>query len=89
MGHWKSDTFKEYISDQLSEFLVGMSKIMKKVFNFVNVEGGVYHDITKTMINILYSAPASEAQSAKVPNEQSPLHVQIPPAMDNNQGTAQ
>ena len=61
MGRWKRDTFKEYISDQLSEFLVGMSKIMKKVFNFVNVEGGVYHDITKTMINIPYSAPASTA----------------------------
>ena len=41
MGRWKSNTFKEYISDQLSEFSVGMSKSMKKVFNFFNVEGDI------------------------------------------------
>ena len=61
MGHWKSDTFKEYTSKQLSEFSMGMNKSMKKVFNFVNVEGGLYHDITETMINIPYTAPASTA----------------------------
>ena len=48
-------------SQMLSEFSMGMSKSMKKVFNFVNVEGGVYHDITKTMINIPYTAPANAA----------------------------
>ena len=53
--------FKEYISDQLSEFSVGMSKNMEKVFNFVIVEGGVYTDVTATMINIPYSTPTSAA----------------------------
>ena len=61
MGRWKSDTFKEYISSQLSQFSVGMSKSMKKVFNFVNVEGGVYHDVTSTMINEPYSQAAATA----------------------------
>ena len=54
MGRWKRDTSKGYISSQLSQFLVGMSKSMKKVFNFVNVEGGIYYDVTATMINGRY-----------------------------------
>ena len=61
MGRWKIIAFKEYISNQLLEFSVGMSKSMKKVSNFVNVEGGVYNDVTETMINIPYSAPANAA----------------------------
>ena len=61
MGRWKSDTFKEYISSQLSQFSVGMSKTMKKVLNFVNVERGVYHDVTSTMINEPYSQAAATA----------------------------
>ena len=55
MGRWKSDTFKEYISSQLSQFLVIMSRSMKKVFNFVNVEGGVYHNVTANMMNEPYT----------------------------------
>ena len=41
MGRWTSDTFKEYISEQLNLFTKGMSKAMSQRFNFVNVEGGV------------------------------------------------
>ena len=61
MGCWKSDTFKEYISSQLSQFSVGMSKSMKEVFNFVNVEGGVYSDVTAAMINEPYPTTAIAA----------------------------
>ena len=50
MGRWRSDTFKEYIMEQLSAFTKGMSTSMKS-FNFVNVEGGVLKDITKECIN--------------------------------------
>ena len=39
MGRWKSDTFKEYIAEGLSQFSVGMSKDMKKTFQYVNVQG--------------------------------------------------
>ena len=56
---WKSDIFKEYISNQLTDFSKGMSKSMKTLFNFVNIEGGMYHDITKAMVNAPYSAPVS------------------------------
>ena len=48
MGRWTSDTFKEYISEQLNLFTKGMSKAMSQRFNFVNVEGGVLRDVTNT-----------------------------------------
>ena len=51
MGRWRSDTFKEYIMEQLSAFTKGMSTNMKRRFNFVNVKGGVLRDITKECIN--------------------------------------
>lgn len=50
MGRWRSDTFKEYISEQLSSFTKGMSKNMRRRFNFVNVEGGVLRDVTNTIM---------------------------------------
>ena len=40
MGRWNSRTFKEYISDQLSNFSEGMSEAMSKTFNFVNIAAG-------------------------------------------------
>lgn len=61
MGRWRSQTFKEYVQEQLSDFSEGMSKSMKQMFNFVNVEGGVWHDITQTAINLPYSPPAANA----------------------------
>ena len=48
MGRWTSNTFKEYISEQLNLFTKGMSKAMSQRFNFVNVEGGVLRDVTNT-----------------------------------------
>jgi len=59
MGRWKSKTFLEYISSQLSEFSQGMSFSMSKVLNFVNVEGGVCHDITNIAINTEYANAAA------------------------------
>ena len=51
MGRWRSATFMEYISEQLSSFTKGMSTNMRRRFNFVNVEGAVLRDITKDCIN--------------------------------------
>ena len=50
MGRWRSDTFKEYISEQLSSFTKGRSRNMRMRFNFVNVEGGVLSDVTNTVM---------------------------------------
>jgi len=61
MGRWRGETFKEYISDCLRGFSEGMSKDMRKKFNFVNIEGGVWHDVTSTTINSPYSINAKAA----------------------------
>ena len=53
MGRWRSATFMEYISEQLSAFTKGMSTNMRRRFNFVNVKGAVLRDITKECINSL------------------------------------
>ena len=50
MGRWRSATFMEYISEQLSSFSKGMSKAMSRRFHFVNVEGGVLRDITNQVV---------------------------------------
>jgi hypothetical protein len=50
MGRWRGETFKEYVREQLSNFSEGMSKSMRQCFGFVNVEGGVFHDITSTVV---------------------------------------
>lgn len=52
MGRWRSATFKEYITEQLSCFSSGMSRNMKTRFNFVNVEGGVYTDVTNDIMQL-------------------------------------
>jgi hypothetical protein len=54
MGRWRSATFLEYIKESLFEFSAGMSTNMKKSFNFVNVEGGVFRDITNVTVNSAY-----------------------------------
>jgi hypothetical protein len=46
MGLWRSATFLEYIREELACFSKGMTKKMKQRFNFVNVEGRVFHDVT-------------------------------------------
>lgn len=46
MGRWRSATFKEYISNQLSTFTDGMSKAMSKKFQFVNIAAGAMVDVT-------------------------------------------
>ena len=47
MGRWRSETFKEYISDQLSSFTDGMSEAMSQTFKFVNIAAiGALVDVT-------------------------------------------
>ena len=61
MGRWRSDTFKEYISDSLSTFSDGMSTAMKQKFNFVNIAGGSLTDVTTKAVATQYTAHASAA----------------------------
>ena len=61
MGRWRSATFKEYIREELACFSKGMSRNMKQKFGFVNISGGLYHDITTTMIQKPYEHFATAA----------------------------
>ena len=61
MGRWRSATFKEYIREELSCYAHGMSRKMKRNFGFVNIAGGVYHDVTPTTIVTPYNSTAVAA----------------------------
>ena len=47
MGRWRSDTFLEYIAEGISSFSEGMSKAMKKTFQYVNVQAGASSDVVE------------------------------------------
>lgn len=64
MGRWRSATFKEYIREELSCYSVGMSSKMQQQFNFVNIAGGVYTDVTTTLINTNYTHNTMTAEAA-------------------------
>jgi hypothetical protein len=65
MGRWRGETFKEYVREQLSVFSEGMSRKMQKKFEFVNIEGGSCHDISRTVVGMAYNnGVSSEAASA-------------------------
>ena len=56
MGRWRSATFKEYIREELAGFSEGMSRNMKRRFQFVNISGGVYTDVTDEVLLLPYSS---------------------------------
>ncbi len=61
MSRWQGATFKEYIHNELSCFLTGMSRDMKTKFGFVNVTGNAFNNITDACINAEYSTPMAMA----------------------------
>lgn len=64
MGRWRSATFKEYIREELDCFAAGMSTKMKRKFNFVNIAGGVYHDVTPMILNNTFTVGMVTAGAA-------------------------
>jgi hypothetical protein len=54
MGRWRGVTFKEYIQEELAFFSDGMSRKMKQKFQFVNVAGNSFKDITDDLISSMY-----------------------------------
>lgn len=61
MGRWRSATFKEYIREELACFSSGMSTKMKRHFQFVNIAGGVYTDVTDQIIPLPYNSVVAVA----------------------------
>ena len=52
MGRWKGATFKEYIREELANYADGMSTAMKTKFNFMNVAGNAFRDITEMVLTM-------------------------------------
>ena len=59
MGRWRGKTFMEYIREELATFSEGMSKDMSRRFGFVNIAGGLFHDITDEVIKTDYNVNVS------------------------------
>lgn len=57
MGRWRGATFKEYVRENLSNYSEGMSKAMKKVRGFVNIDAGAYTDVTSLCVDSDYGMP--------------------------------
>ena len=64
MGRWRSATFLEYIRESLDEFSAGMSKSMQRRFEFVNVEGGVFRDVTNVTLNSDYAVNTKPSEAS-------------------------
>ena len=61
MGRWRGTTFREYIREELACFARGMSRRMKRKFNFVNIAGNAFHDVTDEIVLQEYNTAASAA----------------------------
>ena len=61
MGRWKGATFKEYIQEELVSYADGMSTAMKTKFNFMNVAGNAFQDITETVLAMEYNTEFNHA----------------------------
>ena len=64
MGRWKGATFKEYIREELANYADGMSTAMKTKFNFINVAGNAFRDITETVLTMEYNTEFNIAGAA-------------------------
>ena len=64
MGRWKGATFKEYIREELANYADGMSTAMKTKFNFMNVAGNAFRDITETVLTMEYNTEFNHTGAA-------------------------
>jgi hypothetical protein len=53
MGRWHGATFKEYIREELACYARGMSRDMKRKFNFVNIAGNAFSEIPAESFHII------------------------------------
>jgi hypothetical protein len=64
MGQLWGAMFKEYIQEELACFSKGMSKSMRKKFDFINVAGNAFNTITDDLIDREYKINVSAASAA-------------------------
>ena len=53
MGQWRGATFKEYIREELACYTRGMSRDMKRKFNFINIAGNAFTEIPADSLHII------------------------------------
>jgi hypothetical protein len=53
MGRWRGATFKEYIREELACYAQGMSRDMKRKFNFLNIAGNAFTEIPADSLHII------------------------------------
>jgi hypothetical protein len=61
MGWWWGATFKECIWEELAKYFEGMSLAMKTKFNFMNIAGNAFSNITDTVLTMDYNTEFSLA----------------------------
>ena len=59
MSRWCGATFKEYIRENLSNFAEGISRAMKKIHGFVNIDAGAYKDVSSLCMDTEYDMQVS------------------------------
>jgi hypothetical protein len=59
MGRWRGETFLEYVREGMAEYTVGMAEQMAKQFAFVSLEGGVFSDVTMSVLEEDYNLNVS------------------------------
>ena len=59
MGRWRGATFKEYVRENLSNYAEGMSRAMKKIHSFVNINAGAYKDVSSLCMDMEYGMQVS------------------------------
>ena len=64
MGRWRGATFKEYIREELACFSEGMSRSMKRTFDFVNIAGNAFNKITDDILDKEYEVNVSADSAA-------------------------
>jgi hypothetical protein len=64
MGQWWGATLKEYIREEMACISKGMSKSMKKKFDFINISGNTFNTITDDLIDREYKSNVSAASAA-------------------------
>lgn len=55
MGRWRGETFLEYVREGMAEYTAGMAEQMAKQFAFVSLEGGVFSDVTSSVLEEDYN----------------------------------
>ena len=61
MGQWKGATFKESIREELANYADDMSTAMKAKFNFMNIAGNAFQDITEMVLTMEYNTEFNHA----------------------------